>query len=199
VTNRRDVLQSALAVTTLPIAGALQSLSGANHLRPLDVVYDTSFAPSIAFANELSRHGSTPYSFSGDVTDLWYHTLDAKWRAAPVALAGLTAHGPLFCLERLGWEYGLRLTFRSEHYGETLDSLRHSLDGPNTHAQELDSWVAAGAAWPREVASLLARDPQTLSQPLSALRVGAVRSATAGDDSYSRYRFVSWVLSPMRR
>jgi hypothetical protein len=199
VTNRRDVLQSALALTTLPIAGALQSLSGKNHFRRLDVVCDSSLPPSIAFANELSRHGSTTYSFAGDVTDLWYNTLHAKWRTAPLTLAGLTAHGPLFCLERLGWEYGLRLTFRSEHYGETLDSLLHSLDDPNTHAQDLSSWVAAGAAWPREVAGLLARDLRTLSQPLSGPRVGGVRSAMAGDDSYSRYRFVSWVLSPIRR
>lgn len=199
MTNRRAVLQSALAVTTLPIAGALQSLSGGNHW-PFDIVYDNRLTPSVEFANELSRHGSTGvYSFTGDVTDLWYNILQAKWSRAPRALAGLTAHGPLFCLERLGWEHGLRLTFRAEHHGERLESLSHSLDTADRNAQKLSASIVAGAAWPREVAALLARELRGLTQPLSDIQVGGLSSAIAGDASYATHRLVSWVLSPLRR
>jgi hypothetical protein len=41
--------------------------------------------------------------------------LRAAWTKQPVAIAGLTAHGPLFCLERLAWDHGMRVVFRAEH------------------------------------------------------------------------------------
>ncbi len=33
--------------------------------------------------------------------------------AGPAAIAGLTAHGALFCLERLGWDVGMRVATRA--------------------------------------------------------------------------------------
>ena len=57
---------------------------------------------------------------AGDMTRFWYDDLYHRWRQAPVAIAGLTAHGALFCLERLAWEKRMRVVYRREHSPEPL-------------------------------------------------------------------------------
>ncbi|HTR00348.1 MAG TPA: hypothetical protein VMH83_10170, partial [Candidatus Acidoferrum sp.] len=50
---------------------------------------------------------------AGDITPFWYGELHTAWRQTPVAIAGVTEAGPLFCLEQLGREHGLRVAWRS--------------------------------------------------------------------------------------
>jgi hypothetical protein len=52
---------------------------------------------------------------AGDMTRFWYDDLYHRWRQGPAAIAGLTGHGPLFCLERLGWEQRLRVEILREY------------------------------------------------------------------------------------
>jgi hypothetical protein len=47
------------------------------------------------------------HAIRGDITDLWFHDLDLRWKQGPAPIAGLTTHGPLFCLERLAWGKGI--------------------------------------------------------------------------------------------
>ncbi|MEI9989137.1 MAG: hypothetical protein WDM86_03780 [Rhizomicrobium sp.] len=74
------------------------------------VVADRRIAASRAFA----AGGRRVVWIDGDVTDFWYDELDLLWRREQVALAGLTAHGAFFCLERLGMDRGLRVAFKEE-------------------------------------------------------------------------------------
>ena len=61
------------------------------------------------------------HGIRGDITDLWFHDLDPQWKKQPVAIAGLTAHGPLFCLERLAWDHGMRVVSRVEQGSRDQD------------------------------------------------------------------------------
>jgi hypothetical protein len=95
------------------------------------VVVDQRFPASVAFGAEMTRLGAPVHSTQGDITDLWFHDLDLRWQQGPVAIAGLTAHGPLFCLERLAWDRGMRVVLRTEQPPAELGA------GP------LISWVIA--------------------------------------------------------
>ena len=115
--TRRDCLQMALTAPVLPASLRLPSadsrtdgLSAHAHLGSLyTVLCDERFGESVAFAAEVSRRGTPVTRFRGDITDFWYRDLSRRWKADPVAIAGVTTHGPLFCLERWGWDHGLRI------------------------------------------------------------------------------------------
>jgi hypothetical protein len=122
MTTRRDFLQMALTAPLLPASLGLPSSDGrTDSLSPhaqfgslYTVLCDERFGESVAFAEEMSRHGTPVTRFLGDITDFWCRDLSQRWKADPVAIAGVTTHGPLFCLERWGWDHGLRLAHRQE-------------------------------------------------------------------------------------
>ncbi len=78
------------------------------------MIFDERFPASVAFGEEWKARGAAVHAIRGDITDLWFHDLDLQWKKRPVAIAGLTAHGPLFCLERLAWDRGMRVVSRVE-------------------------------------------------------------------------------------
>jgi hypothetical protein len=112
--SRRDVLKVGLAVAALP-AGARAGLAPPSTLPLYKVVYDTRFPVSLEFAEQAKRRGHAVQAIAGDMTRFWYDDLYHAWRREPAAIAGLTAHGALFCLERLAWDQGLRVVYRGEH------------------------------------------------------------------------------------
>jgi hypothetical protein len=118
----------------LPIAAAGSNLAPS---RPDDrasfykVIFDQRFPASVAFGDEWKARGAAVHAIRGDITDLWFHDLDLQWKKRPVPIAGLTAHGPLFCLERLAWDHGMRVVSRVE---------QPSRDGDG---EPLISWVIA--------------------------------------------------------
>jgi hypothetical protein len=122
MTTRRDFLQLALTAPLLPASLRLASPDsrGEAAVTLTDpgslyaVLCDERFADSVAFADEMARHGASVTRFRGDITDFWYRDLSQRWKADPVAIAGVTSHGPLFCLERWGWDHGLRLAYRQD-------------------------------------------------------------------------------------
>lgn len=66
---------------------------------------------------EAQRIGPTPaqvHYIDGDVTTLWYHTLDRRWRRPGFVVAGYTGADTLFVLERLAWDRGRRVTQRRQ-------------------------------------------------------------------------------------
>lgn len=122
MTTRRDFLQMALSAPLLPSSVRLPSADGRTDsvfapARPgslYTVVCDERFAASLAFAEAMSRRGTPVTRFRGDISDFWYGDLSRRWKDDPVAIAGVTTHGPLFCLERWGWDHGLRLAYRQD-------------------------------------------------------------------------------------
>ena len=93
------------------------------------VIYDRRFPASVAFGDIWKARGAAVHAIRGDITGLWFHDLDLQWKKQPLAIAGLTAHGPLFCLERLAWDQGMRVIAREEQGRE--------------NGEELFSWVIA--------------------------------------------------------
>ena len=137
MTTRRDFLQLALTAPLLPTSLRLplfdsrtDSLAHAQLDALYTVLCDERFGESVAFAEDMSKRGTPLTRFRGDITDFWYGDLSVRWKAAPVAIAGVTTHGPLFCLERWGWDHGLRVAYRQD------------LPGAGEHAT-LIRWVIA--------------------------------------------------------
>ena len=128
--SRREFLQAGLAASLLPVVASelLAAISAAGsakdsqapHAPFYKVIFDERFPSSVAFGEAWKARGAAVHSIRGDITDLWFHDLDRQWKKQPVAIAGLTAHGPLFCLERLAWDHGMRVTSRVEQK-ETYD------------------------------------------------------------------------------
>jgi hypothetical protein len=122
MTTRRDFLQLAFTAPLLPASLRLgtspsdtDNLLMRTHAPSLyAVVCDERFGESVAFAEEMSKRGTPVTRFRGDITEFWYRDLSQRWKVAPVAIAGVTTHGPLFCLERWGWDHGLRVAQRED-------------------------------------------------------------------------------------
>jgi hypothetical protein len=129
MTNRREFLKLGTAVSAWA-AGAAQ----ANNTLPLDtaalatttlykVVADQRHAACVQFAEQAQQQGLAVHLMAkGDITAFWYNELQAIWQHSPQAVAGLTEAGPLFCLEQLGAQYGLRVIHREAHEETSLIS-----------------------------------------------------------------------------
>lgn len=69
--------------------------------------------------------------FAGDVTNVWYEHLDARWRRPGFVLGGITGSDALFVLETL-----------AEHQGRRVVS-RMALDLPRVNNVSAVRWIIA--------------------------------------------------------
>ena len=125
--NRRDFFISGVAAAALPLFTGRapprsnpESKPGLGATSLYKVVYDERFPASVAYGHEAMRRGLAVQAIRGDITDFWYYDLYPQWGREPVAIAGLTAHGPIFCLERLSWDFGMRVAFREKRPDELI-------------------------------------------------------------------------------
>jgi hypothetical protein len=145
-----------------------------------------------AFAHAATVRGLPVYRFHGDLADVYCNQLAPRWREqAATALGGLTRVAPLFYLERLAWDAGLRLVFLGRHTSGGHAPAMHDLRGSEVAVDLFHDFVRV-TDWPVAIACTLSQLPLAVSQlpPLSAVRDAAV----AGDQS-----LFSWVLAPMIR
>ena len=98
------------------MAAALPWVAAAELERPLvatsplyKVIFDERFPASVAFANQAQRQGLPVHAIRGDITSLWFHDLDLRWKQGPAAIAGLTDPNALFCLDLLARDKGMRV------------------------------------------------------------------------------------------
>ena len=156
--NRRRFVQHGVAGSVIALVGGIPVLAGAatsgvsresgglladgvlgdglfgdNGFKVHVAVFDRRFAAGRRFARSSETRGIATRAIAGDVTTLWYSELHPLWKQHPVAIAGLTTYGPLFCLERLAWDHGMRVLHRQEHDTVTPDE-------PN---QILHAWIIA--------------------------------------------------------
>jgi hypothetical protein len=143
---------------------------------PTIIIADTRIAASRAFAAEATRMGHRVTWIEGDITDLWYGELDLRWRTDKIALAGLTAYGAFFCLERLAMDRGLRTAFRGEHRRTASGATLHTIPCPA---------VLSDALWPVQLA-------RAAMGPASS---GTVRHTTRATPDQPDL-LVSWRLAP---
>jgi hypothetical protein len=198
--SRREFLQVGIAALALPISAraALSPTPAASDstiaVTPLyKVVFDERFPASVAFGAEARSLGLPTHSIRGDITDLWFHDLDARWKKSPVAVAGLTAQGALFCLERLAWDHGMRVVFRGDHQYLPDGAIEHVLTGPESIVHQATGLRDDGDGWAPRVASLVARLPEAQSVPAKAT-IHARAAAPAGAEAEA---LISWVIAPV--
>ncbi|HXX19909.1 MAG TPA: hypothetical protein VEJ46_10945 [Candidatus Acidoferrum sp.] len=198
--SRREFLQMGVAALTLPIS-AHAALSTAPSLldsepmaTPLyKIVFDERFSSSRAFAEEAERLGTSVHGITGDMTDLWYHDLYARWKKGPAAIAGLTAHGPIFCLERLAWDQRMRVIFRADHRYRADGSIEHALSGPATMLRQAAA-LSSEPDWANRMASLVTHCPANRSQSSQSNVIGP--TVKHADDPE---HLISWVIAPIHR
>jgi hypothetical protein len=132
--SRREFLQAGIAASLLPAVVPAAGSASKDSEAPASfykVILDERFPASVAFGAEWKASGAAVHAIRGDITDLWFHDLDRQWKKQPVPIAGLTAHGPLFCLERIAWDHGMRVVSRIEQKSRDQDG------------EPLISWVIA--------------------------------------------------------
>jgi hypothetical protein len=167
MTSRREFLQATLAASAVPVATGVFAAEQdavsesvvqkppAPTLRFHTAVFDHRFPDSVAFADAMRRLGAAVHGITGDMTDLWSRELYPLWRASPVPVAGLTAHGPLFCLERLAWDHGMRVVFRAEHQYRPDGGIDHLVCAQESLLAHVSGLATAGSKWSAHVAALV--------------------------------------------
>jgi len=198
--SRREFLQVGIAALALPISAraalspAAARAENAVPVTPLyKVIFDERFRASVAFGAEARNMGLPTHSIQGDITDLWFHDLDAQWKKQPAAIAGLTAQGALFCLERLAWDHGMRVIFRGNHRYLPDGAIEHALTGSESVVKEMAALRHDGDDWAARIARLVARVPEGPSTPAKATVHGRA-TAPANIEPES---LISWVIAPV--
>lgn len=196
--SRREFLQIGVAALALPISArgispAIAGLAGEPARVPLyKVVFDERFPASRKFADEAKNLGVAVQGMKGDITDFWYHDLYTRWKQGPVAIAGLTAHGPIFCLERLAWDQRMRVVFRADHRYREDGTIEHALSGPESMLHEAASLRNEGTNWTSRMAALVTRCPSIRPQG-SQTNIVASTGKHADDPDH----LISWVIAPV--
>ncbi|MGH9715866.1 MAG: hypothetical protein ACRD4R_03935 [Candidatus Acidiferrales bacterium] len=205
MTNRREFLHLGVAALSLPIAAralvspeifAPAERAGVEQI--YEVFFDERFPACLAFGEAIKRRGLSTYAIRGDITDVWFSDLYYRWKQAPAAIAGLTAPGPLFCLEMLARDAGMRVAFRTDHRLTTSGSvsgsrIEHEFMGSQRAILEAADPDACGEHWPERMADLVSRFPQERDSAVNAKASGPVLNG--GDDPP---HLVTWVIAPVR-
>lgn len=123
--TRRTFLQGAI---TLATAGtpALANMTGQNIVVPEGILalVDMRTPTGSSFARVTRDFGARTLALPIDPYGLWRReVVDAISR--PPVVIGLSNLGTLFCLERLGWDLGLRVKSRIEHLPQADGGWRH--------------------------------------------------------------------------
>ncbi len=198
--SRREFLQIGVAALALPIstrgvlAPALAGLETEPSTPLYKVIYDERFPASRAFAEESTRFGAEIHAIKGDITDFWYHDLYYRWKESPVAIAGLTAHGPIFCMERLAWDNRMRVVFRADHRYREDGSIEHALSGPANMLRQAAELRDADSDWTTGVANLVTHVPLSRAQT-SQTNIVASTAKHPDDPEH----LISWVIASVKR
>ncbi len=204
--TRRDFLQLGIAASALPFAEAarlsMSTIPAAPSRMPFyKVVFDERFPDSVTFARQMQKLGATVHGITGDITDFWYHELHHRWTNAPVAVAGLTAYGPLFCLERLAWDHRMRVVYRAEHRLRPDGRIEHAFAGPESMLRHAMDLVGGGPDWGAHVANIVGRCPHACAQMTETTIVASLPNASVreGAGDVDAEPLISWVIAPLVR
>jgi hypothetical protein len=180
MTNRREFLQTGVAVSALPLTmnGLLAtqgsvSRMGQSNATLHKAIFDGRYAEGRGFAEAVSRFRVPVHALeNGDVTELWCE-LDLLWRRQPAAIAGFTQFGPMFALERLANERGMRVALRVEHQVSEDGTLIHVMSGPPETMALAEQLSAERMAWPTTSAALVASCSANCAAPVRGTIVTA--------------------------
>lgn len=187
--TRREVLVSALATLTLPLA--VRAASGSSPARgglPLHkVLYEPRHSESVAFGRAAAALGA-PVEPVGDLAALWFDDLAPMWRVRRMAVAGMTSPNVLLCLEQFARETRQRVVFRVDHREPAPNIVVHHLATATGWREPPD----LGRDWPRVMAhTVLGKHPDlTPEQHTSTSRVTA--------STLTHTTQISWIMAPSK-
>jgi hypothetical protein len=227
MTNRREFLRTGAAVSALAMNGFVvrgaPAAGGERATAPLyKAIYDNRYAESLRFAAYISEYGVSVRGIAnGDVTDLWYDELDLLWRKQPVAIAGSTQLGPLFVLETLAAERGMRVALRVEHHPRPNATIAHFITGASEVIAIAERLRSSGLEWPALMAMLACRSQlasgrlatatflmageapaltfEAATTPESVIHYYTPFAVQQGHEVPLGGRLVSWVIAPVAR
>jgi hypothetical protein len=131
-------------------------------------LFDRRFSDSRLFSWAAQQRGIGIRSIAGDVTDVWYSELHPRWKENAVAIAGVTTYGPLFCLERLAWDHGMRVVYRGSHQRRPDRTIEHRLETAapqlGVRANQLEAAAQHSAITARQLESTAQRPRATEHQ-----------------------------------
>ena len=200
--NRREFIHTGLAVSALTASYLHGPVALARPANPttkpsaslFKVIYDRSFDAGRSFGAEAARRGAPVQATGSDIGSVWMNVIEPELETRPAAIAGLTAGAPLFCLELLASDYGMRLVYRIEHRPIDGDRYRHSVTGHTALSSWADELAAAGTQWSASAAGLALTHPEGL-RPLTDISLLdlAEQAKGAGQPLYS------WLIEPAAR
>lgn len=148
IANRRTFLKYSIA------AGAMiHPISSQAAVVPCyKAVFDERFDEPRLFANAVVARHIPAVAIRGDITNLFFHDLDLRWKQGPVQIAGYTTPASLFCLDLLARDRGMRLSHRVTNPSvkaalAALDGARRSVTARlPTDSSDLLFWIIAPSA-----------------------------------------------------
>ena len=192
MTSRREVLKAGFAASAMLPLGVPASVAADETVTIYKVLYDTRFPASVSFARRAAARGLSVHATAGDMTRFWYDDLYHRWRQEPAAIAGLTAQGALFCLERLAWEQRMRVVYRGEHVPQEGGGIVHRFEGPAQLAS-VAAAATADAGWAAALADIVAECPS------GCISRSAARASTARAGAEPPEALFSWLIAPLVR
>jgi hypothetical protein len=159
--NRREFLQTGAVVSAIAANGvALREAEAGGGPWPVTLaraVYDDRYPEGRRFAAVVGAQRVTARALdNGDITQFWSEELRPLWQREPLAIAGFTQFGPMFVVERLAADYGMRVTLRVEHRSGVGGTVAHLLEGPR-ETLALAADFEAQTDWPGLMAALACR------------------------------------------
>jgi hypothetical protein len=164
-------------------------------------LFDRRFSDSRLFSWAAQQRGIGIRSISGDVTAVWYSELHPRWKEAAVPIAGVTTYGPLFCLERLAWDHGMRVVYRGSHQRRPDQTIEHRLEVAAEQSEAMPRKLGGRDAWPVEIAALMS-GISPLAKPVPLNRNGLSNITCVGQcaaTSEPSETLYSWVIAPRAR
>jgi hypothetical protein len=171
--NRREFLQTGAVVSAIAANGAVtrfaEAIGAAGSAAPGRALYDDRYAEGGRFAAAMRARGVVATALEGGDVTRCYLELEQGWRyGSGYAVAGLTQFGPMFVVERLALERGMRMALRIEHGAASAGSLVHRLEGPAATLKLAAEFGSMQSDWPALMAMLASHAAADDSPPQRA-------------------------------
>ncbi|MGH8389082.1 MAG: hypothetical protein ACRESJ_26980 [Pseudomonas sp.] len=198
--KRRTFLKTSFAGFAVPTLCGSSGLSLAQSLsewvgeRPAAVISDARFLNCQRFGTAASEEGIRHFSVDGDITEIWFKHLDPMWRKSQPVVIGMTAHQPLFVLERLGWDRDMRVVLRVEHEWLPDGTVHHRLEAPAHQLPHIEALLTDASDWSERLARLGAN----CNWSHQGMCTAGLASAPATNLLTAPAPLVTWVMAPAR-
>ena len=196
-TNRREFIKwggALAAFSAAPLARSADPDVRPETHRLSTVLVDRSNDAGAQFAAEATRRGASVRMIGHDLGGVWMSEIEPRWRNKPAAIAGLTGAAPLFCLELMALDYGMRIVYRAEHSLRADGRMAHTTSGSASAPGSARALAAAGARWSAVAAALATTCPAVMNARADTPLLDLARRPDMPQQT-----LFSWVIAPYTR